>query len=1383
MDRQSKLNSAFLEVEDNKYLNQLYRAGYQLDFAITREVSEALNEMYAPHFVKPGTKASTDHPIAAAHQRIAYRRAYDYAKTRSRMIEIGPNASNFMEIGAGNNSTHACTLWSARDQQRHATAAASVRVRGCADRKFFESVQLLASGIPSEKFCIDGFQNCIFQSPHAIAVHSLYDISFADLAYGMNEHGTINIRAWMHFPIQALDLSEWTDHNNRYQFFKKDGKIYMSFLGDYSFGYIHDENTWMNYLTVGGFDTPYGFSLIIEKVRHNGSQWELNIQRTTTAGTFFYRIPNTLSNLIKVPNFTVMAKKAFCNHAGVEYIVTDARKVRKLYTFLISREQKGFSLDTAKAFARSLLSEIRFGGAIVERNWDLTPEQFSDLVLSVFILVTLQRRREREVYRMAIDEMDKLDETQSFFMKWLRSTKAFQHVMHFFHSGVICDGNCRSKDLITLETENLYGRAALSFFQDVLVENSVKEYGHNFSVSFTPTLKVSTPTIEDAHISVKTVPTQVGWFSELGLKPMPPANGEVCDFDANSAHTTMVLETKNAADQAEGALQIALRNAYDVMARHEIHHVHLDNIVALTGVPGSGKSKLITEVVIPAFLAKGDSKVLVITPTNALTSKYAAKLAHAPMACCTTTHKALPHLKSNNPPGLIIIDEAFMLPFAYINFCAQFAKVIVVGDPNQIEHVDFSNFWTGYEQTSHYIRHVPEQHMKTSHRIPRDISKLNIFQCLYPDIQTTSNVVHSMEIIHGMRDIPAAKKLTFTQFQKNLLGDGTSTVAEAQGETFEAVLLHYGGTPDERSLLTQSYRHVVTSVSRHTKKLYLRDVSDSGTELLSFITNHPKLNILLEKSNVDPVSIDLPVNTTKMVSAEVMPLPDIKYATSNSTESHANEILQAMFPLPSIEEHNAVQCTHMEPGEDARGSLRVDALGKTQLYESKQHYVYRFPYPQRLKVTKNADQDFALKTMISRLTKKTMNLCNEQLEIEAERMFKKIQEHFEFNVDKQILDKCFMDAIEKFQARGHTIDDLKDCTSWHEYQAHVVKNHLKAQQKPSLGKNPMAEDKAGQGISAWDKSLNFMVTVWTRALEHVYLNNAKGKVRVISGMSNDDVLAILNSEGSPNDRFFEADWTEFDSSQNNLTRALLIKALKELGCPEIILRDYASMMKSRTIADTFVSLTVNDKKDSGSPHTLVDNCQFNLAVLLDLLIDFDVLYIKGDDSLARGQHLQIDMEKLQSIGKTRGYKLKPVFGNTGEFVSFICSTRGSAYSLPRFASKVLSKSYSSFEEYKTYQIAVADTFLKLNAQSAINMVRVNALHYGRSPEEMDVLLSFLIKFASGEIPFKNTIRTECIAQRVVKKVTTPKKEVKLENIPSIKCNTGSVAASVLDMIM
>lgn len=335
-----------------------------------------------------------------------------------------------------------------------------------------------------------------------------------------------------------------------------------------------------------------------------------------------------------------------------------------------------------------------------------------------------------------------------------------------------------------------------------------------------------------------------------------------------------------------------------------------------------------------------------------------------------------------------------------------------------------------------------------------------------------------------------------------------------------------------------------------------------------------------------------------------------------------------------------------------------------------------------------------------------------------------------------------MDACKKFTLRGHDLTELKGIASWNEQNVTTVKNFLKAQQKPSVKQDPILRDKAGQGISAWSKDLNFEMMIFCRLLEHVLVRQSAGKVRIATGMTDLQVLTELETLHHKDDQCFSNDWTEFDSSQNVVGRMLLAKALTRIGCPETLVSLFCAQLSERSVVDTFVSMCAYDKKDSGAPHTLVDNCLFNLAVILDVLSDFRVLLIKGDDSIAFGKNIVFNTERASWYTKECNYQFKPDVSNSGEFVSFIVNEEGASYDLPRLSCKVFSRVYTSIKDFRDYRDAVGVTLSHNPLTAGLNMLRVNMLHYSRSEAEMDSLLSALHNFALGKIPFTSLIKRE-----------------------------------------
>jgi hypothetical protein len=435
-------------------------------------------------------------------------------------------------------------------------------------------------------------------------------------------------------------------------------------------------------------------------------------------------------------------------------------------------------------------------------------------------------------------------------------------------------------------------------------------------------------------------------------------------------------------------------------------------------------------------------------------------------------------------------------------------------------------------------------------------------------------------------------------------------------------------------------------------------------------------------------------------------------------------------------------------GGDAKGVLKPQLLGEDEQQESKKHLVHVFDGPQRVKITKHHNDSMLVRSALERLTKSTKNMAPPVAEKMGKQLFEGVEAEFDWKIPENAHHQMFLEALEKMQMRGHNIASVIGGVDWRDRYVNLVKMFLKDQQKPMLGDDPLEKDKAGQGISAWQKDLNLLMAPWTRLLEQVMTKQSLGRVKVMSGMSDLEVMAVLESESTPGERYIDNDWSQFDSCQNNLGRVILRKALQKVGCPDVLLSCFMDQLEKRKVCFPALSLTVQDKKDSGAPHTLIDNCLFNLAICLDIMEEFNYLYIKGDDSAARGPFVRFNKEKMDYYIQNCGYKFKPAA--TGSFVSFLLTEKGVAYDLPRLAAKVTSRCYTNQEDYEKYQIAVAGTLKPLNVDSATHMCRLNSVfYYGttRGEADFDVLLSFLLRFSRGEIPFETLIEKERLQLR------------------------------------
>jgi hypothetical protein len=1383
---QSKVNQSTREGHDNLYLNNLYKHGYRIGMAISKESHEILSAMYSPMLVIPGTQAppSGMHELAAAHQRIAETTLAKYVQHHQSFIEIGPNAVSFAKIAIGKTNPHGCTLRSARDQARHAKAAASnfingynpsgtqtlgVQSGGVSKRQLHDDVQALASGIPTETFCLNGWQNCDSSAPIAISNHSLYDIGFLDLALGMRNHNCHTIKAFMHFPTEILDVNEWDSYEKGYRFrrvqhngIRKRDEIHFSWLGDSAFGYIHDYNTWIPYLTKGGFDTPFGFSVLIEKTAWHGSQFELTISRVTAAGRFHYCIPNSLSDLIKVPNIRKIAATGFCKRsfdpsANGMYIVTDGAKVRKLLDFINARAERGFTLDVVKGYARTLVAEIRLGGVLAESRWHCSSSDFSDLCVSIYVLSKYQRTLDALVVRMANDHMDKLGETESAWTKF-RHHMEEKYGMKFSHhhpktADMACADEC---------TRNLFHQISLGFFRDHDSYTQVKEAGWDHEVFFGFNVEDAEPAVEPKLEDIKaareydsnaptTTPagaTTPEWALAFGLPATrTPTMGPV--YMAEDQHSILIEECeKNVASLPEEAksLKTVLATAATELKKRKPDRLFLENMMALIGVPGGAKTGLVINKIIPSCMA--DGPVLVLCPTGALRDKYSPDLPGESEAC--TIHTGLRKLDKKKW-SLVVIEEAFTLPIAYINFVAAKHRVLLVGDPKQIQHVDFSGLWRGCMMLEALLPCLPTHEITTTKRCPVDVTQLPIIRAAYPNIQSDSTRTSSIKYVGPGFDSPQSTIVCFTQLQKTQLSNVNNRVVftahECQGMTFPSVILHFNGTAAEEELIKKSPNHLIVALTRHTTNLFVRDTTE-GT-LVTYINDTAPANLLADQSNIDLAAIDahpLP----KPVVVEQTVSPGIPYSFTKTEAIAAEAVINKYYPAEAPRENLATTSTALPLGGDAKGKVRLAELGADEAHEQKSHKVHRFPVPGRVMVTKGHNKHFLLRTNLERLTHATRNMDPRSCEILAARLFKNLEEEFNWDLPENFWHQTYLEAVQKMQQRGHDLSDLKPSTDWQENYVCLVKSFLKAQQKPCLGKDPHSANKAGQGISAWDKTLNYLMSPWTRGIEQVLVNQSTGRVRVMSQMTDQEVMAILEGDVRPGDKSIDNDWEKFDSNQNNLAQAIHDKALQRIGCPDVIRQRFLLQQKKRTICTDQSSLEVNDKKDSGGPHTLEDNCLFNTSICLDLMDGFHHLYIKGDDSLALGPDVVFNNENMKFYISKCGYQFKPNASSSGQFVSFIVNTQGVALDLPRIAAKVLSRAYTDAEDFAKYQEAVAGTLLPIRLESGVNMCKVNSLHYTgstRCEAEFDVLLSFLFRFSRKEIPFSETYESEAIYYR------------------------------------
>jgi len=1410
-------------VEASHYTDLLKHAT-KLEFAAPPWVLARIHELYVPKLFLNGLLAPTDHPLAAAHLRYAEGEAHRWAKTRLPIIEIGPALISHARIASGNKHTvHACCLnVDGRDSVRHTNAAASPYIRGHHDTDFRDSVKCVAAGVSCDRICARGFENCDYQARSAIAIHSLYDVGFSELAQGMHRHGLEQIRAWMHFPLEAIHMQRYhhpkddyifnrympTDKGNTRDYYEdwetndtpkmhKSERIFFHFGNDASFGYDHNLLTWFNYMLHGGFATPFGFNVLIEKVRHHGTQYELSITRSVGAIRLRQLLPNVMKDIVRIPDLIRMAKDGFCPNARTYFLFVSRDKIARLYHYIIAREAKEFTFRTALAYARSELRAVRLGTQVLDERWEIDCNDFMHTVCAVYLLAGIQRAQAEMTIKMLGKKTDDLLSGRGSFDRifgtpdwWVRAIHSIKH---------LCGGCEVPRILSGLGSERL-ARLALRFFDSVETNDKLGDKNHFFT-------NVAYPVIDSAHIekidALKVAPTieklqrdQITLAAkqaaaqntsvkpekhelaqELGLRyGLFSVFGDAAraNYVEQEQHDILLRELEmghnEAAREGKDALASTLNSTREALENLPNNTLNLNRFALLTGVPGAGKTRRFFEEILPVYSTKcsspcqGDGTpvprdcvpfTVIVVPTRNLADEL-AKRVKLPNRIFTP-HTALTFLENTKSiPDLVVVDEAFTFPVPLLVAYSFYTRngVLLMGDPKQIGHINFSGLWTATTPLTKIAEYIPTEHLTKTKRCPQDIALLPFISRFYPGITSGSSVSRSINFVHGaFKPRANTQTLVFTQAMKaHYTHESAMTVHEAQGRTFDAVILHFGGSAPEKKLINSSPAHMVVALTRHTKEIFIRE-SEPGF-ITTYLNQDVKLAILAEESGTNTdypePALEDPEAAARVFEPEAT-ITEVgsRYVPSGADHAAVNSVLQMIYPCEAtIEEHFSVCTSALPSSNNTKGALRPDDLPVDGEYDSKSHKAYRFPTAQRVKITTSRQKTFTARTLLERYAKETINLKGKECKNESKRLFGFLKDNINYTARPEWQSEVYLEAIEKYQAKGHDVSDLQDIDCWTDQGASKVSFQIKSQQKPDTGFNPLQKDKAGQGIAAWSKTLNFTMIVWTRMLERVLTHQASRSFHFVSRYTDHEVLCLLDTiqqnHKNANLEYFEGDWTEFDSSQNNVEHALFCLQLEAIGCPKGLVRKFRSMMTSRMVSGPLGSLLVENKKDSGRVDTLVGNSTFNAAVVLSL-VEGTVHHTlwKGDDSLIIGEKLFLNPKRSNYLEKECGYKIKAAVGPSGDFVSFLINCNGAAINIPKLAAKVISRVYKNEEDFEAYQTAVKDALKPAReTTTAARMCQVNSAHHRRDRDDIDLLLSFLTRFARGEIGFKNLVEFE-----------------------------------------
>jgi len=695
------------------------------------------------------------------------------------------------------------------------------------------------------------------------------------------------------------------------------------------------------------------------------------------------------------------------------------------------------------------------------------------------------------------------------------------------------------------------------------------------------------------------------------------------------------------------------------------------------------------------------------------------------------------------------------------------ADVVLLGDPKQIGFVDFENSWHEVTTLKDYYHFLPSKYLLTSRRCPQDVVALPFIKRNYPGIRSTSikGTVPghktrgvSIKMVPSNYQVDGLPVLCFTQAAKAaLIHEHALTAHESQGSTFTSAILHLSGSPTERNLVRNSPAHLVVALTRHTNNLYVREqVPGLLNTYMNFMTNPVALDIAVDPTAVSETAFaTVEEISDHTIMAEVaVPMQPVPYVAAAVTWEIAEAVVHKALPTTSaICEYQDVQKSDINYHGGGTAMVSTETVKDGEVHDTTARVVRRFPVPQRTKVTNARDSSMALKTLFERYTKKTRNLPTNELMTECRHLTHVLSHFVDLSpITEEEKQLAYGQAVERFQSRGHGVDDLVEIDHFSDQGLLLVDFTLKQQQKISMatGQDILQKDKAGQGIAAWKKTLNFTMVIWTRVLE-MRLRRAKRGFIFASGQTDDELAMIFDQLTlGKKYQYLENDWSEFDSSQNNLEHELFLDCMTRLGCPLILREFFGSMMAKRVVSMKDAWVFVQDKKDSGRVDTLVGNTIFNAAVILSLVNYRELKFcaFKGDDSVLAGPTIELNNVRAAWLTKYCAYQFKMKVSHSAEFCHLVMNENGCTSNPIRIAAKVLSRMYTK-PKYDEYLMAVGDLSRCWGeTTTAAYACQVVSAHYRTlNKEEIDNVISFLTTFAKGAIKFEELVVFENTVKR------------------------------------
>lgn len=288
-------------------------------------------------------------------------------------------------------------------------------------------------------------------------------------------------------------------------------------------------------------------------------------------------------------------------------------------------------------------------------------------------------------------------------------------------------------------------------------------------------------------------------------------------------------------------------------------------------------------------------------------------------------------------------------------------------------------------------------------------------------------------------------------------------------------------------------------------------------------------------------------------------------------------------------------------------------------------------------------------------------------------------------------------------------------------------------------------NKAGQGVSAWDKLTNVIMSGHVRYFDDTFPLLCKTNVDLSYNRSDLDISAFfVKYSDETNDRSIiklTCDFTEFDSTQEARGIQALTNIYKNVGMSSYVANHMQRMRTKWTLsmrgkgADLPTRLDGQFMQHSGQIHTLGSNTMYNMAAMgMCFKMEYCCAAFKGDDSciyLYKYKDRTFMGEKLSTLS---GFKFKLETPEIPEYICNVISQYGFIPDLLRRVTRVVSKIYSDRIEWDIMRRSMADCLKVLAHRDVGPAMYVLSQFYRQkgmciTPRELENIYFFLTAIA------------------------------------------------------